>query len=241
MSVSNCNDHFVTGTPAEGRQLLVGRLPPHPPATFRRNKRGRSPLSRPVLYCAALSALITGCQVPWRVPTLYNIRDVEDSATQNELKQALSEYGYTRVNAPSFSFVLTDLQTVEDVKTVQMIIQDISKRNKVPVQFNGATMDFYSVSGTGKADINLEGTSTPGAEVYLDTGDPETIVAEVKPDGSWTAGVKRTTKLRDRGGWIYGVFVKQGLKQYVKINVLDTSSAKKIRENELPSDSVLRK
>jgi hypothetical protein len=204
--------------------------------------KGEGPptLSRPALCCAVLSALITGCQVPWRVPTLYNIRDVQDPATQNELRQALSEYGYTRVNAPSFSFVLTDLQTVEDVKTVQRIIQDISQRNKVPVQFNGATMDFYSVSGTGKADINLEGTSTPGAEVYLDTGDPERVVAEVKPDGTWTAGIKRTTKLRDRGGWIYGVFVKQGLKQYVKINVLETSSAKKIRENELPFDSVLR-
>lgn len=180
-----------------------------------------------------------GCQnVNWQKPTTYTINDLQDfqlsergrkQDTRQQLKEALDKYRLIEVTEgvpPSkFVFTLDGLQTA-------------------PVESAKADLTFGSVSGAGRAEIALEGLATPEATVKLDTGESQLIETVADKNGTWHVDVRRTSKLRERGGWIYGLFEKKdsagqySARQYMKMNVMDTTSSTKISVKDLPKDSV---
>lgn len=194
------------------------------------------------LAAIAMMLAVAGCRAPWGVRTRYTIQNIEDVATRNALQRELKRFGMHVINNPNsrdFVFELTQVRTVSQLRYIQLTIQSISKRSKIPVAFTEAHLFFQSVFGTGMATIYLQGYATPGASVYIDAGGG-LITPKVEPNGTWSTPVDTTIKLRERDGWIYVLTTKDRVKQYVKISVIDTTIATKIRPEELPSDSPLR-
>ncbi len=190
--------------------------------------------------------MLSACSVTWGVPTTYLIHDNAKEAAL-ELPRVLSEYGFQPgpQNDRAFQFTLTRIPDMGTLKDVQVLIQDWSKEKKTPIQLREAQMVFSSVEGIGTARIQLRGECTAGASVFLDLGGREVVPAElVGADGDqWRAGVEEAAlvRLEERSGWVYGVIVKDGAKQYMKLNVLSSKPSEKIDIDELPSDSPLRR
>jgi hypothetical protein len=140
-----------------------------------------------------------------------------------------------------FRFRLSNVRSMRDLRHVQMLIQQVSEGSRVPVVLQDATMRFSSVSGRGSARIWVSGSATPGAEVLLDVGQGEVVRGIVDERGDWTAAVERTSRLRERRGWIYALIRKGRAKQYLRMNVLDVANTERLLYDELPPDCVLRR
>lgn len=202
-------------------------------------------LSIPALFHSSLIGIIaflfTGCQTPWDVPTRYTIRDMEVESTRTKLRSQLSAFGFEHAdgNPGEFAFYLRNVKNVSELKQVQVIIQEVSQKDKVPVKFKEANLLFGSVFGDIQAEILLNGRATVGSTVQLDVGGPSLVRAEVDAQGIWTARVQKTAKLAARGGWVYGTVEKEGARQWMKLNVLNSDSYTRIESADLPSDTPL--
>ena len=140
----------------------------------------------------------------------------------------------------TFRFKLRGVRSMQDLRVVQTTIQTVSRRARIPVVLQNATMRFSSVSGGGSAKIWADGTATKGAEVILDVGRSE-VRAVVDATGRWTAAVQRSSSLRERGGWIYVMIRKGNAKRYLRMNVLDIDRSEPLLYEQLPPDCSLRR
>ncbi|MCB9882378.1 MAG: hypothetical protein H6834_11360 [Planctomycetes bacterium] len=204
------------------------------------------------VYCVSVILMgLAGCgSTPWDVETEYVIEDLNTRARAEIIRVlANADYGYEATPAGDDSvlrFVLTGVDDMDQLRAVQVLIQDVSEETKVPVALQGATMRFASVSGTGKATISVSGTATPGSSVLLDIGAERAVEASMNDAGRWEAGIERSAQLVERGGWIYGTAFKRGpggkvVESFFKINVMSSDGSQPIAGEDLPSDSVLRR
>lgn len=137
-----------------------------------------------------------------------------------------------------FMFQLTNLKDMNQLRDVQALIQRISDESRVPVKLQRAVMEFASVTGKGRAEIQLSGTATSGARVWLDVGQPNAIAVNVV-DGAWSYKLQTSERLLERGGWVYARIHKSDAVRFSKINVLKPDSWKDIRVDDLPDNCVL--
>ncbi len=181
----------------------------------------------------------------WGVETTYLIESIDEDAKlrlEGELKHPYDRYGLHVVDrgerGEPFQFRLTNLRSMRDLRAVQAVIQRVSKTARVPVVLQESVMRFASVYGQGRATISVAGSATPGASVVLDVGDEE-VHGTVDVDGQWRVEISRSSKLSQRGGWIYALIRKGTARQYLRINVLDTAASERILPDDLPSGSPL--
>ena len=161
--------------------------------------------------------LLSSCETEkWAVPTAYEIRDVgADSDAVTEIKEALQKdgnpYGFVEGTTTSvgdgpdvaYRFRLDNVNTVDDLNSVQAIIREITERYNVPVDFASALLTFKSLEGSALTQIIVTGTATRGAIVYLDDGTSELVrVPNVGDDGSWSVAIVTNPALQVRGGWV---------------------------------------
>jgi hypothetical protein len=158
--------------------------------------------------------------------------------TSAEPRAAEASAASVAPTARPFMFQLTNLKDMNQLRDVQALIQRISDESRVPVKLQRAVMEFASVTGKGRSEIQLSGTATSGARVWLDVGQPTAIEVSVV-NGAWSYKLHTSERLLERGGWVYGRIHKSDAVRFAKINVLKPDSWKDIRVDDLPDDCVL--
>lgn len=192
-------------------------------------------------------------QTEWNVRTIYEVHDIRSS---DEIRRALrtrikggeeDPYGFVEYDVVTpYTFHLTKITNMEQLRQVQDIISNVTKEHKIPVDLKKAILKFQSIEGTARAYIKVVGEATSGATVYLDTGElmyggaRRVITISVEKDGMWTHSLERNDVLGNRNGVIYGVVEIQGTKKIIKMNVLKKGDSINISAEDLPDDSILR-
>ena len=215
------------------------------------------------LWCSCLGIallLVSSCKTiateNWAVPTEYEIRDVgSDSDAVKEIKEALQKddnpYGFVEDASAryldggsdlSYRFRLENVNTVNDLNSVQAIIREITERYNVPVDFAFALLTFQSLEGSALTQIIVSGKATPGSVVYLDDGTSELVrVPNLGADGSWSAPIVTNPALQVRNGWVYGAVEKDDTRLYFRTLIWDPSDSETVAADDLPPNSPLRR
>jgi len=193
--------------------------------------------------------LIIGCSNPvkWDVQTTYEIHGLGNATKikrelRRTLKGATDPYGFVEdFNGELYQFTLNDISDMAELTKVQGIIRQVTTSNNIPVDLTKASFVYQSIDGSAHSRIEVRGRATKGSTVYLDTGEANAdIIRNIGASGTWQKSIKPNRKLRDRGGFIYGLVKKGSTKLFIKINVLDPTVLDTISEEELPADSILR-
>ena len=211
-----------------------------------------------VLCLGIALLLVSSCETiseHWAVPTEYEIRDVgADSDAVKEIKEALQKdgdpYGFVEDTSGryvgdgpdvAYRFRLENVNTVNDLNSVQAIIREITVRYNVPVDFASALLTFKSLEGSALTQIIVTGTATRGSIVYLDDGTSELVrVPNVDDDGSWSMAIVTNPALQVRGGWVYGAVEKEDTRLFFRTLIWDPSDSETIAAADLPPGSPLR-
>ena len=192
-----------------------------------------------VLCLGIALLLVSSCETiseHWAVPTEYEIRDVgADSDAVKEIKEALQKdgnpYGFVEGTSRyvgdgpdvAYRFRLENVNTVNDLNSVQATIREITERYNVPVDFASALLTFKSLEGSALTQIIVSGTATRGAIVYLDDGTSELVrVPNVDDDGSWSVPIVTNPAMQVRGGWVYGAVEKDDTRLFFRTLIWDS-------------------
>lgn len=141
--------------------------------------------------------------------------------------------------------MLKGIRDMKSLQEVQTIIREWSEEKKTPIDLQAATMVFRSVEANAESVITLRGKCTSGSKVLLDVGGTSVVDAafSVESDSNWVASIHKSQliQLKARDGWVYGVAIKEGVKQYLRVNIMSNDDSEKIGFDQLPTDSILRK
>ena len=201
---------------------------------------------------AMLIFALAGCStppVPWGVPTTYEVRGLGQGPTTDTIRAHLRHalrgdsdpFGFVESSGASpYRFQLTRVADMDQLAEAQAIIRGVLAHYHVPVAPTRAHLTFQSIEGTARAVIVVQGKATPGSTVYLDTGRAQPmVVRSVSQNGHWQTPVPPNPKLRERGGWVFGLVTKHTTRMYFRVSVFNPGASQAISAAALPRDSVL--
>ncbi len=192
----------------------------------------------------------------WSVETSYIMEDVTPALGRRIMKEVSSkilknpnaireltfeEYQEAGVNYNSaFGFAIhpKEVSALSKLSSIQQVIMDFSEKEIIPLELDRNVLHFKSVYGAATAFTRIYGVAPDRATITIDDGSNKIVTTTTNEAGEWFAEVQQNKELSNRNGIVYVKIRKDGVIQYLAMNILDKSQ-RKIVLSEIPRNSIL--